>query len=112
MKRKIMMLAAVLALGLSACGGKDASTEDANDTPKCGERDVKTDKVATTHCTNVQAKDSLAFNNNFPNVAYSCTRSGTMVYVTTDRRMLVLPDPNCPGYVQGQEPSVVIQQGG
>lgn len=104
MKHVLMVALAALALGASGCtfGGGDNTTEDANDAPKCKTADER-------NCADVTANDTASFNNTMPNVGYKCTKLGTAVYVTTDRVVIVQPNPNCPGYIDGKMPNVVTE---
>lgn len=105
--KKLMLavgIGAVMALG--ACGS-DESREDADDVPNGAIE--KSEPNAT------------AFNNKFPNVESKCLYAheevnvtgdgkphdvgegtGLRVVVNTDKRMLVIPDPHCPGFMPVQ----------
>jgi hypothetical protein len=95
-KRSRAALAAILAasaVSVTACGvGPDKSREDAHDT-------VNVDKTAP-HVT--------AFNNKYPNVEDKCDGAGHRIFVTSTKRVIVIPDPTCPGFIRGAEPSVVF----
>jgi hypothetical protein len=118
MRRRIIVLAIVaLALPAAACGsGDDASREDAHDV-----RGNLVDKSRPHIAT---------FNNRFPNVSTKClgapskdvdgapqgnrdendtaaTGGGWRVVVTTNKAILLVQDPACPGYRKGTSPQVV-----
>lgn len=114
--RKRWMAAAMLvaALAVSACGD-DESREDADDTP---------------NSTIEKSEPNVsAFNNHFPNIQHKCLYSrpeanvegiegdprgvgegtGLRVISTSDghgSRIVVIPDPHCPGYMPEQAGTV------
>lgn len=92
-------------LALVACGGGDLSTEDAHDTAhrcKAG---------SSGACLDDSQKRTIAFPNHFANVATSCDGFGHRIWETTRKQTFIFPDPTCPGFVKGQEPTVIMQAG-
>ena len=97
--RRIVAIGTALAVALTvAACGSDESREDAND----------------VHNSNVEksAPRVVAFNNHYPNVETKCDAdpqghgSGYRIFVTTHdsakgQNVIVLPDPQCPGYRPG-----------
>lgn len=105
----IVALLAVMPLYGFTCGA-DTSREDARDVRvTCGGR-------PGPGCTDKSEPGIIAFNNHYPNVENKCDGHGHRLFVMTHdsargRNLLVLPDPTCPGYVKGQEPSVTVTGG-
>lgn len=95
-----MFLTAVAVAGtvaLTGCTAGDHSREDAHSS---GQGNV--DKTAP---------HVIAFNNHYPNVETKCDGFGHRLFVQTHdsakgQNVIVLPDPTCPGFVKGSEPSV------
>lgn len=105
MRKSLILAAGVSALTLAACG-PDRSREDAHDVNRtCNPSSL------LGHCVDKDPPRSIAFNNNYSNVETKCDGYGHRIYVTTAKRIIVLPDPTCPGFVRGQEPSTVVGAG-
>jgi hypothetical protein len=57
----------------------------------------------------------IEFDNHYPNVETKCDGSGHRIFANTGEDgngVMIYPDPTCPGYIVGQEPSVIIGTGG
>lgn len=117
MKKFAVVLVALAALswGVTGCGfGNDKSREDANDVHNvCAEGIART---ADAGCVDKTSPSVVAFNNHYPNVEIKCDGYGHRLFTMTHdsaqgRNLIVLPDPSCPGYVKGEEPSVVVAGG-
>lgn len=96
--RKPIVVAAFLLAMLAAAGcGTDQSRVDAFDT-------AEVDRTAP---------EVIAFNNHYPNLEHKCDGYGHRVFVATHdssagQNIIVLPDPTCPGFVEGKEPEIVV----
>jgi hypothetical protein len=108
--RRILLLALSIALVLMLAGcGSDASREDADDVQhECSGSDV-------TGCIDKTQPHVTAFNNHYKQVEDKCDGSGHRIFVithddSTGDLFRVIPDPTCPGYVDGREP--VVSAGG
>lgn len=101
-KIAVAVLAIACIGGVTACGS-DESREDADDVLN-GQVDKDSPYVA-------------AFNNKFPNVEHKCLTEGAdggegadstgkgiglRAIVTSSERLVVIPDPHCPGFVAEQ----------
>lgn len=102
--RSAMALTLVGAALAAGCGS-DESREDADDVE---------DGLVEKSEPNV-----TAFNNKYPNVEHKCLFEhgptgpeafgvGMRVIVNTEKRMIVIPDPHCPGYTHEQAGEVGI----
>lgn len=110
MKRFIALMGLIVALALAGAGcgvGNDESREDAVDVQTCAGGEVDA-------CVDKSAPNTTAFNNEYPNVEDKCDGHGHRIFVAShnDERndgdlFIVLPDPSCPGYVEGEPPVVV-----
>lgn len=98
MKKYLLLALLLAAFGLAACGS-DESREDADDV-----LDGSVDK---------SEPGVIAFNNNYPNIETKCDQfvvgpqetatsgksgAGHRIFVTTDKQIIVIPDPTCPGW--------------
>lgn len=95
--KKLLVAAFIGAAVIAGCGS-DESREDANDVLN-GQADKSSPYVAS-------------FNNHYPNIEHKCLTEGTKrrsavdtsgrgvglrVIVTSSDRLVVIPDPHCPG---------------
>lgn len=112
---RVLIALAIAALLVVGCGvGPDKSREDAGDVTRVCVEGAQ--READASCADKTAPSVIAFNNHYPNVETKCDGYGHRLFVTTHdsavgRNVLVLPDPTCPGYVKGQEPSVTAAGG-
>lgn len=110
--KKAAVVAIMGAVALAGCGS-DESREDADDV-----HDGRVEK---------SEPNVTAFNNKYPNVEHKClyarpepnvvggadergvgTGIGLRVIVTTGGRVVVIPDPHCPGYMPEQANTVSV----
>jgi hypothetical protein len=102
MKRLLLPALAVGALIVTGCGN-DRSREDAHDVVReC------TSAEPLGHCVDKEPKRVVAFHNRYSNVSEACDGYGHRIFVTTSKKFVVMPDPTCPGFIKGQEPSVIV----
>ena len=99
--KRLGLVVVVAALGAAGCA--DQSRIDA--------KDVDLSKVDRS------APQVISFSNHYPDVETKCDGHGHRIFVGTHdsavgQNILVIADPTCPGFVQGQEPGVPARGAG
>lgn len=82
MKRITILLLIFACIGLSACSFNEANSK----------QDVTNVPASNVDFTKPRV---LAFQDDFSNVSYKCDQAGNMVYVTSEKRLFVMPSRYC-----------------
>jgi hypothetical protein len=82
MKYILLIVLGTMALGLSAC-----SLDEAN-----SKQDVTNVPASNVDFTKPRI---LAMPDDFSNIAYKCDQAGNMVYMTSSKRIFVMPSKTC-----------------